>query len=168
MAMTSIVAGCSGQIENEADPVPEFSYFPKDNVFPLIVSTDWSLDEQTTIIDAIGFWQMVLNPNTVTLVISIAGCSDDDFGCIRPVEYDPVLAEFDDPEDPNTVVGLCNHGVMSILYNFADIESVAIHEMGHYFGLGHEPTGVMAPGTGEMSYMLGPQGVAALRSYSFL
>jgi hypothetical protein len=59
-------------------------------------------------------------------------------------------------------------GFISILINFDNLEGVAVHELGHFFGLNHEDVGAMTPSVGDMSYSLGPKSVAALRSYGFI
>lgn len=137
-------------------------------LFFLTISDQWSTDDQVKILDAIDFWEKVFEDSDTVLLTSIGECDLEDDGCILPVEYDPFLKQYEDPEDPNMVVGLYLDGAMLIKFDEEEIKLITAHEIGHFLGLEHEDDGIMAPLVEDASFSLGPEGIQKLRDEDLL
>lgn len=161
-----LITGCNALAADECanDHVPAYT---GDKFIPITISDLWLPEQQVEILKAIDFWELVFEGTDIELLVTIGDC-DMEYGCIRPVEYDPFLKQVDDPEDDSFVIGLYMDGFISILLDFENLEGVAVHELGHFFGLDHEDVGAMTPNVGDMSYALGPKSVTALKGYGLL
>jgi hypothetical protein len=150
LAVLGAAAGCAaGAVEGNA---------PTANVIVATVSTDWSATQQGWIVDGIDFWNGELDLTSTVIDIRAGDCRVGQRGCIHPVAFENrLLRDYDDPEDPATVVGHCYFDTIVIWEGLEGetLELLSAHEFGHFLGLEHEETGIMAPVSGEMSFTLG-------------